>query len=413
MKEKKQKILIVDDDHYNLIVLTDILKSDYRTIVAKNGEDALRRADSPTPPDLVLLDIMMPEMDGYEVCRRLKKNQKTRDIPVIFITAMTQAEDEVRGFDLGAVDYINKPVNAAVVRTRVETHLALSIAHRKLEEQNTALREANKKIMDSIRYARLIQKSVLSPNLDRMKACFPNSFVIWIPKDVVSGDIIFFDTFQEGVVIAVVDCTGHGVPGALMTMIASSGLTKMIKEEGCRNPAEILKKLNTFVKTTLYQDTEYALSNDGLDAAICFITHQTPDNKQQTTDNGQQTTDNRKLIFAGARLPLFHISDGNVHVIKGDRQSIGYKRSDLCFDFTNHTIPVEKEMFFYMLTDGFLDQLNEEGKRRLGSKAFINLLDQNAEKSFEAQKEGLLQAFNDHKGSNERQDDVTVVGFEC
>ena len=125
MQEKdKQKILIADDERFNLNILVDILKPDYKVIVAKDGKQALKRAES-NPPDLILLDIMMPEMDGYEVCKNLKENEQTKDIPVIFITAMKEEGNEAKGFDLGAVDYITKPFQAAIVMARVKTQLKM------------------------------------------------------------------------------------------------------------------------------------------------------------------------------------------------------------------------------------------------------------------------------------------------
>ena len=125
MQEKdKQKILIADDERFNLNILVDILKPDYKVIVAKDGKQALKRAES-NPPDLILLDIMMPEMDGYEACKNLKENEQTKDIPVIFITAMKEAADEAKGFDIGAVDYITKPFKAAIVMARVKVHLKM------------------------------------------------------------------------------------------------------------------------------------------------------------------------------------------------------------------------------------------------------------------------------------------------
>ena len=101
--DNKQTILIVDDERLNRNILVDILKRDYKIILTKDGKQALERANS-NPPDLILLDIMMPEMDGYEVCKNLKEKEQTKDIPVIFITAMKDAADEAKGFDLGAVD---------------------------------------------------------------------------------------------------------------------------------------------------------------------------------------------------------------------------------------------------------------------------------------------------------------------
>ncbi len=136
MDEKlpQQRILIVDDAPENIDVLGRAL-ADYKRSVALNGEKALQRAMSDTPPDLILLDVMMPGLDGYEVCRRLKADPRTRDIPVIFVTARGEVEDETYGFALGAVDYITKPISLPIVQARVRTQLLLKLARERLQEE--------------------------------------------------------------------------------------------------------------------------------------------------------------------------------------------------------------------------------------------------------------------------------------
>jgi PleD family two-component response regulator len=123
--EQKQTILIVDDTPENLSLITSLLKDMYTMKIATNGKKALQIAFSREPLDLILLDIMMPEMDGYEVCRQLKSDLHTADIPVIFLTAKSDVDDEIKGFELGAVDYITKPVSPPIVLARVRTHLRL------------------------------------------------------------------------------------------------------------------------------------------------------------------------------------------------------------------------------------------------------------------------------------------------
>ncbi len=138
---EKQKILIVDDSTQNIKVLNQILKSDYVITVATNGESALSRLDSPDDlPDIILLDIIMPGLDGYEVCRKIKANSNTCDIPVIFITAKDEIEDEEKGFNVGAVDYITKPVSPAIVRARVKTHLLIKNQQDLLKESIAILK---------------------------------------------------------------------------------------------------------------------------------------------------------------------------------------------------------------------------------------------------------------------------------
>ncbi len=130
----KQKILVVDDEPVNISIIVEALQPDYKTVVAKNGEQALQRAAADPPPDLILLDIMMPGMDGYEVCRRLKGNERTLTIPVIFITAMSDVGYETKGLECGAVDYITKPISPAIVKVRVKHHLERELYRAHLED---------------------------------------------------------------------------------------------------------------------------------------------------------------------------------------------------------------------------------------------------------------------------------------
>ncbi len=151
MESSKATILIVDDAPENIDILRGLLKEDYKIKVAINGKKALKIAQSIPKPDLILLDVMMPEMDGYEVCRRLKSELTTASIPVIFVTAKGETDDETHGFDLGAVDYITKPISPAIVKKRIQIHLALHNEKRLLEVEVQArtreLEESRKEII--------------------------------------------------------------------------------------------------------------------------------------------------------------------------------------------------------------------------------------------------------------------------
>ncbi|MCP4106493.1 MAG: SpoIIE family protein phosphatase, partial [Desulfobacteraceae bacterium] len=300
-------------------------------------------------------------------------------------------------FKAGATDYLLQPFVKEEFLARLIVHLDRARLNKSLWNTLEQVEASNKKITDSIKYANLIQSSLL-PNPDEVKSYLPHSFFIWMPRDIVGGDFFYTHSFEDGgVLVVVLDCTGHGVPGAFMTMIACSGLRRTISTDQCRNPAKILRQLNHIVKTTLQQDTKYALSDDGLDAAVCFIS--------ETSDsNGLMVT------FAGARLPLYYIHKGQVSVVRGDKMSIGYKRSDLNREFTNHTINIEKGMSFYMFTDGFQDQMNDKGKR-FGSDKLKKLLVGVSREPFQKQKDILVRSFEEHKGNYERIDDVTVAGF--
>ncbi|MCP4688807.1 MAG: response regulator [Desulfobacterales bacterium] len=141
MKRKRQKVLIVDDIPSNMLILKAILGDAYDIDVAPGGREALKMIGA-SPPDLILLDILMPDLDGYEVCERLKADEKTRAIPIIFLTSLSEAKDETKGFEAGAVDYITKPFSAPVVKARVKTHLSLKRAHEELEARNRFIQEA-------------------------------------------------------------------------------------------------------------------------------------------------------------------------------------------------------------------------------------------------------------------------------
>ncbi len=130
----KPEILIVDDEPFYTEVLDNLLREEYRTSIAINGQQALQRATREPVPDLILLDIMMQDMDGYEVCRQLKQNPLSKHIPIIFLTARRDVDDEVLGFNLGAVDYITKPISPPIVRARVRTHIEITRLRHQLKK---------------------------------------------------------------------------------------------------------------------------------------------------------------------------------------------------------------------------------------------------------------------------------------
>ena len=208
MASDQKLVLVVDDTPLNISVITGALKDTYRTKVATNGPKALAIAAGEEKPDLILLDVMMPEMDGYEVCQRLKANPETRDIPVIFLTAQTEAEDETRGFEVGAVDYVHKPFSPAVMKARVATHLALRDTREKLAQQLIAIQK-------ELETARLIQQSILPEAVPQIAGL--DIAARYIPMTSVAGDFYDFlvvDDKRVGILVA--DVSGHGMPAALI-----------------------------------------------------------------------------------------------------------------------------------------------------------------------------------------------------
>lgn len=254
--------------------------------------------------------------------------------------------------------------------------------------------EANRKIMESIQYAKLIQNSLL-PDPHDVTRYMPEYFLIWMPRDILSGDLFHSELFDDGFIVAIIDCTGHGIPGAFMTMIAATALKRIIKDEKCQSPAMTLNRLNEIVKSLLHQDTESSISDNGMDAGICFV-----------------RPEKNLLTFAGARLSLHYNCNGQMMTAKGDRESIGYRRSPFDFDYQEHQINLEPGMIFYMLTDGLTDQAGGEKKLPFGRRRLHEILSANRHEPLKVQKEKLLAEFQKYKGDNERQDDITVLGFK-
>jgi len=230
----QKTILIVDDTPINIGVISGALKDSFATKVANSGEKALAIAAGKDKPDLILLDILMPEMDGYEVCRRLKADPDTRDIPVIFLTSQTDAEDETKGFEVGAVDYIHKPFSAAVVKARVRTHLMLREAHAQIARQ---LVEIN----TELEMARQIQLSILPSSTPKISGL--DIVARYIPMTSVAGDFYDFIVVDEkhvGILIA--DVSGHGLPAALIASMLQVALTAQVRHAS--EPGKVLAGLN-------------------------------------------------------------------------------------------------------------------------------------------------------------------------
>jgi phosphoserine phosphatase RsbU/P len=234
MNADVKTVLLVDDEPANLQIVNSILKDTYKTRIATNGAKALELANQDPAPDLILLDVMMPEMDGYEVCSRLKSDDRTRDIPVIFLTGQTEIDDETRGFEVGAVDYIHKPFSPAVVQARVRTHLVLRGIRNQLASQLQT-------IQSEMATARQIQLSILPREIPAIKGL--EIAARYIPMTAVAGD--FYDFIQideKRIGILVADVSGHGMPAALissMLKIALDGQT-----ECASDPASVLAGLN-------------------------------------------------------------------------------------------------------------------------------------------------------------------------
>jgi serine phosphatase RsbU (regulator of sigma subunit) len=289
----------------------------------------------------------------------------------------------------------NQQIAFAVERSEQEAEI-YRLRNVELKEAYEKIEEKNKDISDSINYAEKIQKAML-PLDHEIKEGLPQSFVLFRPKDVVSGDFYWFSKNKNSIVIAAADCTGHGVPGAFMSMIGSSLLDRNVKQNDITQPSEILNNLHADICEVLKQkgnSQEFgAERRDGMDVAICAF-------------DGE----NRELQYAGAFRPLYYFRNNELTEIKADKFSIGGVTAGTEKIFTNNTLPLQKGDTFYIFSDGYADQFNAAGKK-LMTKTFKEQLALIQAQPMEDQKKHLDKFFTDWKSEAEQTDDVLVIGI--
>ncbi len=269
----------------------------------------------------------------------------------------------------------------------------------RVQERTEALAATNRAIMDSINYAQLIQSSIL-PTLESLNAGLTEHAVLWRPRDVVSGDFYLCRQTTNGFVIAVADCTGHGVPGAFMTMTASAMLNNALDQLGAEDPAAILTAVDAKVRTTLNQEGEARTLaqrfDNGLDLAICHV-----------------IPNENRLTFASARIPLLIVTAEGVTELRGDRESLGYRRlsdtQSACF--TNHNIPLRSGQSFLLATDGLTDQNGGDLGRRFGKQRLRDELIRSQGKPLDLVKAMLEQTLDSFQNGRGQRDDITLFGF--
>ena len=266
-------------------------------------------------------------------------------------------------------------------------------AYRQIEHQKTQLEHTSEKITSSIKYAKRIQNAVL-PNRTHIKRLLEESFVFFKPRDIVSGDFFWFQQRRNKIFVAAVDCTGHGVPGAIMSMIGNDLLNEIIMVVGIESPNEILDAMNAKIKRLLRSGEDD--NKDGMDIALAVIDREA----------GQ-------IEFAGARNPLVVINNNEVEVYRGDKKGIGAsEKEEAQGAFTKKVIHVKPGDTYYMFSDGFPDQFGGPNKSKFMMKNFRNLLQKIHSKKMDAQKRALRNTLWEWMENEPNQtDDILVIGF--
>ena len=272
--------------------------------------------------------------------------------------------------------------------------------HSIISEQKNILFEKNREITDSISYAKRLQEAILPPT-SLIKEKLPNSFIVFQPKDVVSGDFYWMESINDLTIFAVADCTGHGVPGAMVSVVCSNALNRAVNEFKLIEPAKVLDKVRELVIETFRAGTKTGEINiedikDGMDISLCVL-----------------NTKTYELEYSGANNPLWILrkDEAEIEEIKADKQPIGVYHSD-DKPFTNHKVKLNMGDAIYLFSDGFADQFGGEKGKKLKYKPFKNMLISIKDKSLVQQQDHLVNAFKSWKGEMEQIDDVCIMSVK-
>jgi serine phosphatase RsbU (regulator of sigma subunit) len=281
---------------------------------------------------------------------------------------------------------------------------ALSKANEVIEEKNARLQDAfaeieaqNIHIKDSIDYAQRIQNAML-PSVDKIKQTFPESFIIFYPRDIVSGDFYWLYQVDNQTIMVVADCTGHGVPGALMSMIGESLLDQIVHERKIYDPGVILSELHKGIRSNLRQ--QETKNQDGMDIVICHI-----------------QPDEQKMYFAGAMNPLYYVQNQEFNILTGDKYGVGgyFYENENPIERTYHThcLDISIPTTFYLFSDGYQDQFGGDKGRKFMLKRFREMIAENAHLPISEQAELFKNTLLDWRGKNyEQTDDILLIGVK-
>ncbi len=352
-------------------------------------------------PDIILSDHSLLLLSAFEALAIVQENNL--EIPLILVSSLVSDTCAMECVKTGVADYLFKD-NLICLPLLIKTILAkkeiqrekkiIEHLNRELQKAYCEIAEKNKDVTDSIEYARRIQEAML-PEKNVLHKAFQQSFILYKPKDIVSGDFYWFHKYEDKFIIAVVDCTGHGVPGSLMSMIGYNLLNEIVNIKKIIHPGEILKLLNETICKVLKQNRPDSTSGDGMDMAICMI-----DKK------------NNQLEYAGANRPLLFFDNGSLNIIKGNKCPVGGTQTHPPRYYTNHVIPYKEDDSIYLFTDGYIDQFGGRNDKKMLIRNFVKLLQ--FVRPLEISQQLLI--FNEWlekwMGNTTQTDDILLVGIK-
>lgn len=355
--------------------------------------------------DLPEYFMRIKEAGVFDLNNREYKFIRGKDVKSILLVPLDEFKDKTR---IGVIiaehhskEYFTKSKIDFFQALAIQIAIASENAKLFEEERKKSADEISAKnelIIENINCASVIQNSLL-PDVSFIKNYTGDAFVIWKPRDIVGGDIYWFIPQENGFCIAVIDCTGHGVSGAFMTIAVNQILNQIFKECKTQSAAEILNRLNSIFKDTFYKFNNVEHFHAGLDIGICIV-----DKKM------------KKLTYSGAHMSLFYCTNNELREIRGINRSIGYnmetRRKKKIKEFTDVIIDYLPGDSFYLTTDGFIDQNGEKNIYPFGVDNFMNILQDINTESFDQQKNEIWKKFIEYKGNEEQRDDVTLLAIK-
>jgi len=407
------KLLLINFNSANLENIKSILCSEYPDIdisVLEIQNDIIDKINT-LAPEIILFDLDNDSKTAEQNEKTLRQICNDLSFPVL---AFSEEDIYKQAFKLGVINFIHKPFSNTTLISNIRSTLvlldiqeAIYDKEREIEEKNKRIQfqienelkqreiiiRKNKEIMADIRYASRIQQAIL-PNIEYVTEKLHEYFILHQPKSHVGGDFYWLKSLENRKIIAVGDCTGHGISGALMHMLGSVYLSEIINKNKFESASDILNQLRDHVMQSLNQTGEMGEAQDGLDIALCII-----------------DCDKKRLQFAGANNPLYIVRNKELNEIKGDRMPVGI-HVNFNKPFTNHIVELESGDQLYMFSDGFADQFGGPKNKKFRYKQFKELLVSVSSEPMNIQKEIINNTHDNWRGDAEQIDDILVFGLK-
>ncbi len=400
-------ILYIDDEENNLISFKSTFRRDYHIHVASSGQQGLEIMEMHTI-QLVITDQRMPDMSGIEFLEQIVPLYP--DCMRMIMTGFSDLEAVIQAINKGNIyRYVSKPWNQEDLKITIDSALevynlksqnkhliddlkeANQNLERKVMERTRQIEQQRSNITDSIHYASRIQKALMLPS-EELEKILPSHFIMNKPKDIVSGDYYWVAHKDNRLIIAVADCTGHGVPGAFMSIMGMNFLNEIVNKSGTIKSDEILNELRDKLIKSLGQTGHRDETKDGMEMALCVV-----------------DPDNHLLQYSGAFRPMYLLRQDELIVITGDRMPIGiYNEKEI--PFTNKEIPFKENDMIYLFTDGYVDQIGGLDRKKFKSIRFKKLLKEIHNKALKEQGSILREEHEIWRSGSEQIDDVMILG---